>query len=211
MGFSVGGAVVLGLVCLSTLGCGELIDGRVSIELAAGCRPSLAEIQQTVDMYCLSLESPNGLLQAGPNCSTSLAGADLKVDERAGPVVIVVEGFEELPNGRHQVVVRGKSAPLPLVSGRDDSVLVPLAPVGQFGVQAADWANCQGLPFALQGHTASVYPSGLVLLVGSRRPDVPAGQAALLVDSHANTVVPLATPVSLRRGGHVAEIGRAHV
>jgi hypothetical protein len=185
-------------------GCGKLVDGQVTVELVTGCRPSLAKLQQTVQMYCISLEREDGVLLEGPNCSASLEGVELKVSERAEAVIVVVEGYERLPNDKHQVVLRGKSSPVLLVSGEDDQVQVPVAPVGFFGLVAAAEADCPGLPFPLSGHTATAYPSGHLILIGSDRPEAAAGQAALVIDTHAQVLEPLATPTSLHRSGHFA-------
>ena len=185
-------------------GCGKLVDGQVAVELVAGCRPSLAEVQQAVQMYCISLEREDGLLLDGPNCSASLEGVELKVDERAVAVIVVVEGYERLPNDKHQVVLRGKSSPVLLISGEDDVVKVPVAPVGFFGLVAAAEADCPALPMPMSGHTATAYPSGHVILIGSNRPEAAAGQAALAIDTYSQVLEPLATPTSLLRGGHFA-------
>ncbi len=201
--------LLTGLICLAWLaisGCGELRHGHMSIELVSGCQPRLEEILQVVQMYCISIEQTDGSQLEGPNCSTSLEGVQLEVSESATPVVVVVEGYERLPNDKHQMVLRGKSAPVSLVSGEDDEVVVPASPVGFFGLLAADEDGCEEMPFPLVGHTATVFPSGHVVLVGSTRQEASLGRTALLIDTRAQEIESIDTPISLRRGFHAASL-----
>lgn len=193
--------VFVGLV---TAGCGQRVDGHLSIELVAGCRPTLAEIQAEVELFCISLERPDGSSLIDPNCSSSLTDVDLKIDEPVEPVVVVVEGLQRLPNGRHQAVARGKSPPVLLFSGEEASIGVPITPVGSFGLLAVGEGGCPALPVPLAGHTATVYPSGLVVLAGSARLDANPDTAAVLIDGVAFAAEPLPTPNELHRSGHIA-------
>ncbi len=192
------------LLGLGAHGCGQRVDGQLSIELVAGCRPTLAEIQAEVDLFCISLERSDGTSLVDPNCSSSLADVDLKIDEPSEPVVVVVEGLQRLDNGRHQVKARGKSPPVLLFSGEQASIDVPITPVGSFGLVAAGGGGCPPLPVPLEGHTATVYPSGHVILTGSARPEADADTVGLLIDGTRFAAQLLPTPTTLYRHDHFA-------
>ncbi len=196
--------VLFGLLVATLAGCGEQRDGRVAIVLIGGCDPNLSDVQQAIDMYCVSIEEPAGALLDGPNCSTALTGVRLEIDEATRPVVVVVEGLERLDGERHRLLLRGRSAPVRLVSGEETEVPVPLAPLERFGLLAADRVGCPMLPHPVIDHSTSVFPSGHLLIVGSGAEDVDPDTAAMLIEGWTHAAERLPTPNSLYRSDHLA-------
>ncbi len=197
---------LFGLLVAMWAGCGQQRDGRVAIALISGCDPSLSDVQQAIDMYCVSVEEPAGALLDGPNCSTALTGVRLEIDEPARPVVVVVEGLERIDGERHRLLLRGRSAPVLLRSGEETEVPVPLAPVERFGLLAADRVGCPLLPHPVVDHTTSVFPSGHLLTIGSGADDVDPDAAAMLINGWTHAVKRLPTPNSLYRSDHLAAL-----
>jgi hypothetical protein len=189
----------LSCVTLVDLGCTEYRDGRVELDLAYPCRPGPAELQARIGLYCLRV-TRGATLVAGPACASSLEEAALSLPESISPVRIGLEILDRdgVP------LLRGISPETSLLSGEEDRVPLALAPVQGFGLLAGQAPGCASLPHPLEGHTASAFPSGHLLLLGSSRSEVTPTRAGLLFDGHTHAAVTLATPASLHRNQHTS-------
>ena len=190
---------------LGSVGCSEPHAGHVQIELVTVCQPTLA--QQQVELFCLSLEHQSPDTR---NCATDLGELELRIDEFTERVVVVIEGFIN-QDGQTEMVLKGKSSPVALLSGVDTTLVLPMAPLGQFGVLAADSSlvdTCTPVPYPLVGHTATEFPSGHVLLIGGNREDGSgsSNQNAMLFDTRQDLRHVLTTPTSLDRYLHNADL-----
>ncbi len=197
--FPVQSACIL-LVWLWGSGCGESIDGRVSINLVPFCEPSLVELQANIKVYCIKVQTLEGQ-EVDSNCSQELKGATLKVDETSDPVEVVVAGWPGTDVSQPPLV-RGRSIPVILKSGEDNVLSIPVATVGRFALIAGPEGACQPLPCPAADHTATVFPSGHVLVAGSSNPEVKPSEAAFLIDPISGIAKPLGTPASLCRAYH---------
>ncbi len=187
-------------VCLSVLACsGEKIDGHLVIELKMPCAPTLAEMQAGIDRYLISVEDLNGTSLKSTTWS-NLDILEFEVDESDVPVRIVLEGVAT----DLRPVMRGQSDPVVLVSGQDARISIPIFPLGQFALVASNRAECSPLPFPAVHHTATVYPAGQVVVVGSSVADVDSSHAAFLFDTAKLSATPLSTPDFLHRARHSA-------
>jgi len=195
------GSLAAGAFALGFGGCTELVDGRVTVELVYPCRPGPGELGPRMSLFCLSVVQ-NGTLVSGPSCASSLPDARLELPESLAPLQVQVE----ILDGSRVLLLRGTSPPVSLVSGEDLAVPVALAPAQEFGLLWAAEAGCQELPHPLEGHTATLFPTGHLLLAGSARAEVTTGRAALLLDTHSPDAAPLVTPASLHRHQHQASL-----
>ncbi len=186
---------------LGASGCTELVDGRVQVELVYPCRPGQGELGPRMALFCLSVLQGERLV-GGPSCASSLPEARLELPEEISPSRVRVEIYD----ADHVLLLRGASPPVSLVSGEEVRVPVSLAPAQGFGLLWAEEAGCQPLPHPLEGHTATLFPTGHLLLAGSARAELSTGQAALLVDTQDPGVAPLSTPASLHRHQHAAAL-----
>jgi len=189
------------LLCLwlCASGCGESIDGRLFIDLVPFCEPSLVDLQGEIAAYCIGITFP-GASEPEQNCSQTLEGVTLKVDEADEPVVVVVEGLNS--NGRP--IVRGRSVPVTLLSGEENVVSIPVAPVGSFALVAGNAGSCEPLPYPAADHAATVFPSGHVLVTGTSRGEAERSKVAFLADPVSGRTRLLSTPFSLHRARHSA-------
>ncbi|MFC1655175.1 hypothetical protein ACFL2F_05150 [Myxococcota bacterium] len=191
-------ALILSL-WLTGSGCGESIDGRLNINLVPFCEPSLEQIQDEIAAYCIGISLP-GVAEPPQNCSGTLEGVTLKVDETSEPVVVVVEGLDSTG----KPVVRGRSVPVTLESGEDNVLSIPIAMVDRFALVAGDDGGCQPLPYIAADHAATVFPSGHVLITGSSSRDADSSKVAFLADPVSGRTRLLSTPFSLHRAYHSA-------
>lgn len=193
-------------ILLASSGCGETKDGTVAINLVVPCDPVMEDIQNNLAMVCLSVVDAEGAVIDGPNCSETIAGVKLSVDEKTQPVIVLLEGFALPAGDNYELMVRGRSAPVTLLSGVDSTVFLPVAPVGSFALIAADSGRCQPLPMPVSGHTATAFPSGHVLVVGSAEDGINSDMASMLLDSHSGQMQRISTPNSLYRWNHTATL-----
>lgn len=193
-------------ILLALSGCGETRDGKVGIKLIVPCDPLMEDVQNELAMVCLSILDSAGTAIDGPNCSETISGVKLSADEKTKPVVVLVEGYTQASVDKFDLVVRGRSAPVTLLSGVDSTVPIPVAPVGRFGILAADSGKCQPLPMPVSAHTATVFPSGHVLIVGSAEDGINSDMVAELFDTHAGQLQRVPTPNSLYRSNHTATL-----
>jgi hypothetical protein len=182
-------------------GCGESIDGRLHINLISFCEPSLEQIQGEIAAYCIEVVIP-GVAEPPQNCSKTLEAATLKVDETSGPVEVVVRGL----NGSGRTVVLGRSVPVTLKSGEDNVLSIPIATVDRFALVAGAGGDCRPLPYLAAAHSATVFPSGHVLIVGSISRDADSSMVAFLADPVSGKTRLLSTPASLHRVFHSATL-----
>ncbi len=193
-------------ILLAVAACGETRDGMVSINLVVPCDPVMEDIQGNLSMVCISLLNADGDLVDGPNCSETLGGVKLVADEKTDPVVVLLEGFTQGAGDKVDLVVRGRSAPVALLSGVDSSVSIPVAPVGRFALLAGDNGKCQPLPMPVSGHTSTVFPSGHILVIGSSEDGINSDMAAMILDTYAGELQRVSTPNSLYRSNHTATL-----
>ncbi len=198
-------AAIAILLALMT-GCGKYRDGNLSINLLVPCDPIMDELQTDLAMVCLSLVDIDSTVVDGPNCSQALSGVKLVVDEKTKPVVVLVEGFAQTAGDKYELAVRGRSAPVTFLSGVDSTVSVSVAPVGRFALVSADSATCRPLPMPVAGHTATVFPSGHVVVIGTSQDGLNSDMVAMLFDTYAGTLERVATPNSLYRWNHTATL-----
>jgi hypothetical protein len=187
----------LAALALGIGGCTELVDGQVSVDLIYPCRPGPGELGPRMSLFCLSVMQGETLL-SGPACASSLPAARLELPEALTPAQVVVEIFD----ASGVLLLRGASPAVSLLSGEDLSVPVALATAQEFSLMWADETGCQPLAHPLEGHSATLFPTGHLLLAGSARAEVTAGRAALLLDTYDPAVATLSTPISLHRHQH---------
>lgn len=194
-------ALLAGGLWLVCAGCGEdEIDGRLRIRLVPPCEPAFEDFTEQVDTYCIQIEDLDyGLITE--SCSETLQGVRLPAQERPDRVRVVVEALRD-----SEVLARGRSVPVELVSGEERSIRIPVAPVGRFALVASNESGCVSLPYPAVRHTATVFPSGHVLVAGSSHPDTPGTAAAFLLGPQGEPGATLSTPASLRRGRHSATL-----
>jgi hypothetical protein len=185
-------------------GCGESIDGRLSINLVSFCEPSLAELQANIKVYCIRVQTLEGR-EIDSDCSEYLERATLKVDETTDPIEVVVGGWAG-SDVSQDPLVRGRSVPVKLKSGEDNVLSIPIATVGRFALVAGGVGTCRPLPYLAADHAATVFPSGHVLITGSSSPEVDDNLAAFLIDPVSGVAKPLQTPASLHRAYHSATL-----
>ncbi|MBN2493624.1 MAG: hypothetical protein JXR96_03445 [Deltaproteobacteria bacterium] len=180
--------------------CGEKVDGQIAIELILPCSPSQSDLTGDVELYCIAVEDRYGQ-EIDSSCSHEIATVELRAAETSTPVFVVVRGLAgDMP------VFQGRSAPVSLVSGEEATVAVPVCTVGHFSVVAGDMGGCQPLPVPLWGHTATVFPSGHVLTVGTAYEGADPARAALLLDPYTQRATGLSTPDAVMRSGHAAAL-----
>ncbi|MBW1872427.1 MAG: hypothetical protein JRJ19_10200, partial [Deltaproteobacteria bacterium] len=196
------GLAILSLAMLLGLaGCGgEKVDGKLNIQLLSVCEPTFTDFQALIESYCISVEEVGGIIDH--NCSSHLGNLELKVDQTSGKVRLIVEGLDI----NLRTIVRGRSVPISLVSGEQNTISIPVAPLEGFGLLAGQQDGCTALPYLAAGHTATVFPSGHVLVVGSGSPTVSPSQAAFLIDPATARMDLIATPTSLHRFGHSSSL-----
>jgi len=191
------------LLCLwlCASGCGESIDGRLYIDLVPFCEPSLEQFQGEIAAYCIAVLIP-GVAEPPKNCTTTLEAATLKVGETSGPVVVEVTALD----GNGRPLVRGRSVPVTLVSGEDNELAIPVAPVGGFALVSGHAGSCQPLPYPAADHSATVFPSGHVLVTGTSSGEADRSKVAFLADPVSGRTRLLSTPFSLHRAYHSAAL-----
>jgi hypothetical protein len=196
------GSAVLGLVMLMGLtGCGaEKVDGKLNIQLLPVCDPTFNDFQALIETYCISVEQVGGIIDS--NCSSHIGSLELKVNQTSGKVRLLVEGLDI--DGHP--VVRGRSVPISLVSGEQNTISIPIAPMEGFGLLASQQDGCTALPYLAAGHSATTFPSGHVLVIGSGSSTVSPSQAAFLIDPVTARMDLIRTPTSLHRFGHSASL-----
>lgn len=180
-------SVAFSIACGTFFGCGEdLVDSQARIRLLWGCLPSFSAASANVVSYCLTiLENPK---QNRPTdgCAGTLDGLRIKVKAAADPVYIKIEGIDQSGN----TLLQGISIPVVLNPERETIVPVPMAPtVANRSVGALlVWGDsgCEPLPFPVANHTATVFPSGQVLVVGTDETGLNDSDIAFLL----STIVP---------------------
>ena len=189
------------LLCLLLCGsgCGESIDGRLYIDLVSFCEPSLEHYQDEIAAYCIAVVIP-GAPEPLQNCTGTLEAANLKADETSEQVVVEVSGL----NSYGRPVVRGRSVPVTLVSGEDNFLSIPVAPVGSFALVAGEAGSCRPLPYIASDHAATVFPSGHVLVTGTSSRDVDSASVAMMIDPVSGRAEQIGTPEILHRAYHGA-------
>ncbi len=201
-------AVAFLIACGTFAGCGEdLVDSKARIQLLWGCAPSFSDATANVVSYCLTiLENPQ---QNRPTdgCAGTLDGLRIKVKAAAAPVYVKIEGIDQGGN----TLLQGVSPPVVLDPERETNVPVPMAPAvaNRTGRALLVWgtgSECDALPFPAANHTATVFPSGHVLVVGTDQFGLDDKQAAFLLDSVALSAQPLSTvgATTLYRSRHLA-------
>jgi hypothetical protein len=198
--FLVSGLSLFVAVCACSCG-GDKIDGQLSIQLTWVCDPPIEDFAAQIDIYCIRVIYP-GNRAPDENCASSLEGLNLAVDETSGLVMVEVVGLTSVG----ETLVRGRSTPVRLVSGEATTVTIPALPVGNFSLLAADSGLCRPLPYHAVDHSATVFPSGHVLVAGSARPDEDPTRIAFLLDPVTNRLVVLNTPPELYRYQHSATL-----
>ncbi len=180
---------------------GEKIDGQLNIQLTWVCDPPIEDFVAQIDVYCVRVLYP-GNRAPDESCSSSLEGLNLAVDETSGLVVVEVVGL----TASNEPLVRGRSTPVRLVSGVPNALTIPALPLGSFSLVAADSGQCLPLPYYAVDHTATVFPSGHVLVTGSASPNEDPTRIAFLVDPVTGRLATLETPPALYRYQHSATL-----
>ncbi|NMB73595.1 MAG: hypothetical protein GYA21_00535, partial [Myxococcales bacterium] len=187
-------AVAFSIVCGTFAGCGEdLVDSKARIQLLWGCIPSFSAATANVVSYCLTILDNPQQNRPTDGCASTLEGLRIKVKAATSPVHVKIEGIDQGGN----TLVQGISPPVVLDPERETNVPVPMAPTvaDKSSMALLVWGDsgCELLPFPVSNHTATVFPSGHVLVVGTDQIDVDSTQTAFLLDSVARSAHPLST------------------
>jgi hypothetical protein len=78
--------------------------------------------------------------------------------------------------------------------------------VNRFGLMASDQPGCMPLPYQAMDHTATEFPSGHVVVVGTSHLEADASQVGFLLDPMTARADPLPTVPSLHRVAHSATV-----
>ncbi len=178
-------------------GCGSKIDGALRVQPVWLCDPEFGPVSSSIAKYCVSVMKADGS-QSGEDCDVRFEALSLQVEETSGLVRLRLEGRDSLD----QPVARGISVPFRLVSGEDNTLSVPMALVGRFGLLAGDSGSCTRLPFKSGVNGAVVFPSGHLLVAGSPDVNDDATRGAFLMDPASGRLLTISTPASMRRFQH---------
>jgi hypothetical protein len=213
-------ALLVGMLLVLANCGGGGSNALLGLKIVWGCDPALLTETNKVDTYCINVLYGDET-ESGEMCSKGGADAvQWKVEPTDEKVVVEVKGYNQ-----STLILKGRSAPVMLSTEdtyKENKVSIPLAIWKEFLLVSGSVAGCEALPFSVWNHTATVFPSGHVLVIGSGSLNAPAATAAFLMDTVQNTVFqPISTPndgdvwrhdhaASLLSDGRVVILGGMH-
>jgi hypothetical protein len=200
------------LLSLAVAGCGdELIDSKARIQLLWGCSPDYSAATSGVTSYCLTVLSDPMEHRPTDGCAGTIEGLRIKIKASPNPMYVKIEGIDQVGT----TIIQGISPPVVLDPESDVTVPVPMAPsvASKTGRALLLWGNasgCEPLPFPSVYSTATAFPSGHVLMVGTDvvEMSVDDTRAAYLLDTVAQSSRVLSTvgASTLYRAHHIAAL-----
>lgn len=222
------GALVIFLLGM-VLDCGKSVDVKLSMQIVSGCDSGEYNTLVTgITQYCLSiLNAADNSVYGQPLCSETIQNAAYKVDVKkliqdlgsGATVRIVVTGLSSnVPKAQ------GVSYPVKLDPTKDNAISIPFFRLVGLTSTSTTWdgnefmtlansvvTSCEKMPFPAQGHTATLFPSGHVMVVGSGSAlPTTITTAAFLIDPYNQSFLPIqptpTTTETLHIDNHTASL-----